>query len=94
MLHIEVDDDGLVHFRGRFDASQVESAKKVFDSITNTTTLDFQELDYISSAGLAVLLGVLKRLKSTGNTITVINMQKHIRELFTIAGFDFLFDIR
>lgn len=94
MFDIEVDSEGIVHLRGRFDASQVDRVKKTLDTITNTATLDFEELGYISSAGLAALLGALKRLQVTGGTFIVINMQKHIRELFAIAGFDFLFDIR
>ncbi len=93
-MDIEVDGEGIVHLRGRFDASQVDLVKKTLDTITNTATLDFEELEYISSAGLAALLGALKRLQVTGGTFILINMQKHIRELFTIAGFDFLFDIR
>ncbi len=51
--------------------------------------LDFSELQYLSSAGLRVLLSVQKKMK--GKKFSLINVNKNIMEVFEITGFvDFL----
>lgn len=49
--------------------------------------LDFSALDYISSAGLRLVLVVAKRLKQDGGQLVLCGMQSHIREVFDISGF-------
>ncbi len=93
MLDIKIDEKGDLLLSGRFDASQVEKAKSVFSTIDGSKTVDFNELDYISSAGLGVLLMTQKRLKDMGHQLILKNMNKHIREVFKYAGFDMIFQI-
>jgi anti-anti-sigma factor len=50
-------------------------------------------LEYISSAGLGMLLSVQKRLGESGNKLRLTQMNRHIREIFRMAGFDHIFDI-
>ena len=49
--------------------------------------LDFAALDYISSAGLRLVLVVAKRLKQDNGQFLLCGMQSHIREVFDISGF-------
>ena len=49
--------------------------------------LDFAALDYISSAGLRMVLVVAKRLKQEGGLLVLCSMQPHVREVFDISGF-------
>ena len=49
--------------------------------------LDFAALDYISSAGLRLVLVVAKRLKQDGGKLVLCGMQTHIHEVFDISGF-------
>ena len=49
--------------------------------------LDFAALDYISSAGLRMVLVVAKRLKQEGGLLLLCGMQPHVREVFDISGF-------
>ena len=93
MLRIRVREDGEIQLAGRFDASQVETAEARFDKITESCTVNFAELDYISSAGLGVLLGTQKRLKESGDALKLINLNKHIQDIFRYAGFDKVFEI-
>ena len=79
---------------GRFDASQVTAAREVLDRITGSSTIDFAKLDYISSAGMGVLLATQKRLGDSGQKLILINLSKHIRDIFGYAGFDKVFEIR
>ena len=93
MFDIKVGDKDEILLFGRFDASQAEMAKEVFNNVTESTTVNFQELDYISSAGLSVLLMTQKRLNDSGHQLKLKNLNQHIREIFKYAGFDTIFEI-
>lgn len=93
MFEAEVKENGEVYLSGRFDASQVEKASVVFDELSGSCVVDFSDLDYISSAGLGVLLKTQKRLNETGNGIKLVKMNKHIKDVFQYAGFDIIFEI-
>ncbi|MGB6033012.1 MAG: STAS domain-containing protein, partial [Bacteroidota bacterium] len=65
----------------------------VFDRVTETCRVNFKDLDYISSAGLGVLLKTQKRLGAAGNGLILTNMRKLVRDVFRIARFDVIFKI-
>ena len=93
MLDIQFRGDDLLTLAGRFDASQVEHAMEVFSTIESSCRVDFEDLDYISSAGLGVLLKTQKRLGEGGHGLTLTNMNNHIKDVFVYAGFDAVFPI-
>ncbi|HZY09522.1 MAG TPA: STAS domain-containing protein [Bacteroidota bacterium] len=93
MFNVKMVDPGKIVLSGRFDASQVEKAKGIFNKINSTCTVDFNDLEYISSAGLGVLLLTQKRLSESGNGLKLTNINKHIRDVFRYAGFDKIFKI-
>ena len=62
----------------------VDDAKKLI--------LDFSELEFISSAGLRVLLGALQAMEDKGEMV-VRNLTPSVREVFEITGFARLFNI-
>ena len=78
---------------GRFDASQTAKARNVFMSLSEGKIVDFAKLDYISSAGLGILLAAQKRLSERGQSLKLINVNSHIRDVFHFSGFDQIFDI-
>jgi stage II sporulation protein AA (anti-sigma F factor antagonist) len=49
--------------------------------------LDMSRLDYISSAGLRVVLVLAKRLKQMAGSLVLCSLQPHVREVFEISGF-------
>ena len=55
--------------------------------------VDFAGLDYISSAGLGVLLAAQKKLGEQGKSLRLINVKGHIRDVFHFSGFDQIFEI-
>jgi anti-sigma B factor antagonist len=77
---------------GRLDSNtSLSFEKRVFDSISNGTkylVIDFKDLDYISSAGLRVILKATKALKREDGKIMLCAMQDYVKEVFEIAGFD------
>ncbi len=53
----------------------------------NRLLLDLTQLDYISSAGLRVVLVMAKRLKQSAGQLVLCGMRPHIRDVFDISGF-------
>lgn len=92
MLDIRVE-EGNVFLAGVFDASQVATAEEVFDKLSDSTVIDFSKLEYISSAGLSVLLRTQKKLSENGGELTLRNLSSHISDVFRFAGFDLIFKI-
>jgi len=93
MFDIQKGNGGEVRLSGRLDAAQVDRVRDEMKSVQGSCVVDFANLDYISSAGMGVLLGVQKRLSDAGHSLTLVNMNRHIREIFRIAGFDNIFRI-
>ncbi len=93
MLAIELGQNGVVMMKGRLDAAQSPNAQSFLDQVQGTVTLDLSELDYISSAGLGVLLKTQKRLMATSGKLRLAGLKSHLREIFAYSGFDQLFEI-
>jgi anti-anti-sigma factor len=93
MFEIEAGADDTIVLIGRFDAAQVEKAAPVFASISEGRTVDFAKLDYISSAGLGLLLATQKRLSKQGAGLHIVNLNPHLRNVFHYSGFDRVFKI-
>jgi anti-sigma B factor antagonist len=93
MFDIRTEPNDTIVLTGRFDASQVEKAKAFFFEVSETRTLDFADLDYISSAGLGVLLATQKKLSESGHALRLVNVNPHIRDVFHFSGFDQIFHI-
>lgn len=79
--------------RGRLDtatAPELESELKGCLDGVQSLTLDLEELEYISSAGLRVLLSAQKTMNKQG-AMVVRNVRQIVMEIFDITGFsDFL----
>jgi anti-sigma B factor antagonist len=93
MFNIKVQNGNEVFLIGRFDASQAEKVGNALDSITDNCKVDFSELDYISSAGLGILIKNYSRLKDLGKSIRLVNMNKHVKEVFRYSKLDEVFQI-
>ena len=55
--------------------------------------IDLGELDYISSAGLRVILATAKRLKGKEGKILLASLQDMVKEVFEISGFSAIIPI-
>ena len=93
MFEIEYDDNGWIVCTGRLDAAQCEKGQTFMDEIAESSTLDFAHLEYISSAGLGVLLKTQKRLAESGAALKIVNVNHHIHDVFRYSGFHAIFDI-
>jgi len=93
MLAIEFGQDGVVLLAGRLDAAQSPAAQSFLDKVQGIVTLDCNGLEYISSAGLGVLLKTQKRLMASSGKLRLVGLKPHLRDIFTYSGFDQLFEI-
>jgi anti-sigma B factor antagonist len=93
MLKIEFGPEGTVVIEGRLDAAQAAAAQTFLDAVSGSVTLDCSALEYISSAGLGVLLKTQKRLKPSGGGLRLTHLSRHVHDVFRYAGFDQIFEI-
>ena len=93
MFAIEFRNGKNVSVEGRLDAAQAVKAQDFLDNIEEQCTIDMSRLEYISSAGLGVLLKTHKRLMASGTGIRLVNVNNHIHDIFRYSGFDKLFEI-
>jgi anti-anti-sigma factor len=94
MFEIGFNDNGQVAVTGRLDAAQAVKAQEFLDALTDSCVLDLRDLEYISSAGLGVLLRTHKRLMGSQSGLELVNVNKHIADIFRYSGFDKLFVVR
>ncbi|NLI13317.1 STAS domain-containing protein [Pelotomaculum propionicicum] len=87
----------ILELNGRLDASTSGILeKKLMDSLDGGEKffiLDFNQLDYISSAGLRVLLMAAKKTNGIGGKVALSCLKEHVKEVFDIAGFTAIFPI-
>jgi anti-sigma B factor antagonist len=79
-----------VSVEGRLDTTTApELEKQLNDSIESATELilDFTNLEYISSAGLRVLLSAHKAMSKKGE-MKICNINESVQEVFEVTGFD------
>ena len=91
---IEEKQDAVSVFRlnGRLDSNTSQNfEEKIFGAISDGSiqmVIDFKNIDYISSAGLRVILKATKALNREKGQIMLCSMQDYVKEVFEIAGFD------
>lgn len=96
MFHAEVKQDGAVMtvaLNGRIDSTNAAEAEKEITSSTEgfagELVLDAENLQYISSAGLRVIL----RLKKANKTTRIVNASPDVYEIFDMTGFTEMMEI-
>ena len=93
MFEIDYGAEGAVVCTGRLDAAQCAKAEAFMAGIKEDGVLDFAKLEYISSAGLGILLKTQKRLSESGAALKIINVNNHIYDVFRYSGFHAIFEI-
>ncbi|MBN1665309.1 MAG: STAS domain-containing protein [Deltaproteobacteria bacterium] len=90
-------DTAVVTVTGRMDAiSAPQYQDKLNEMITAGTiafVVDFDGLDYISSAGLRGILATAKALKIKGGQVRFANVRGTVKEVFEMSGFGSIFQV-
>ena len=89
------DGSTTVAIKGRLDTTTAPELEAKLDSVVRSSkgiVLDMKDLQYISSAGLRVLLKTQKAIGGNGG-MKLVNVPESVMEVFTITGFSEILDI-
>ena len=93
----ETNDIKIVDFTGKLDTNTSPDAEKHLNKLTNEGAMkiliNLEKLDYISSAGLRVLLFTNKQLQNTSGLLRICNLNEVVQEIFDISGFSSIFNV-
>jgi len=88
----------IVRLAGRLDSGAARSAEDGFNALLTGYSphlaVDMTKLDYISSAGLRVLLVVAKKVQQAKGKVALFGLSPNVREVFSVSGFDTIFAIQ
>jgi anti-anti-sigma factor len=84
----------VVVLEGELDTLTAPEAKDQLNQLrgqgVKKILLDLEKLDFITSAGLRILLATAQELKEVGGELRVCNLNETVQEVFDISGFNTL----
>ena len=87
----------VLALNGRFDAQSAgeveESFMATMNDGANSVLVDMDGVEYVSSAGLRVLLATSKKLNAKGGKLILCGLKPYVWEVFEVAGFTTIFKI-
>ena len=90
----DVNEVKVVQIEGELDTGSSPNAQNQLDQLRGQglkkILLDLTKLDFISSAGLRVLLATAQELKEDGGDLRVCSLNREVKEVFDISGFSTL----
>ena len=88
----------IASFVGRLDTAAAiptaEAVTPLMEASDREIILDCSQLEYISSSGLRIFLGIRKEAAAHGSKVIVRNISADIRQVFMMTGFISLFEIQ
>ncbi|MCG8485025.1 MAG: STAS domain-containing protein [Clostridia bacterium] len=85
----------LVEIKGEVDVFTAKELKKklvdIYTEKESDIVIDFEQLNYIDSTGLGVIIGAFGRMKESNHKLSIINPKQNILKLLTITGLDKIF---
>ncbi len=93
----EFGDVRAVRISGNLNTQSSPVAQKqltqLIDDGATKIVIDFEELNYISSSGLRMLLVAAQRLEGTSGQLRICNPNTLVREVFDTSGFSDIFSV-
>jgi anti-sigma B factor antagonist len=93
-MQLEVKQTGEIRvliFEGNLDTNTSPDAESTINGLiedgAQKILVNFENLNFISSAGLRVLLATAKKLKGTGGDLKICGLNPTVQEVFDISGF-------
>ena len=87
----------VCYVAGEIDINTSPEIKKVFDRLIGSKKgrliINFKDVSYVDSSGLATLVEILKGLRSYGGKLKLTNLSTKVKNLFEITKLEKLFDI-
>lgn len=85
---VEAAPDGpIIALRGEIDGGAKEVLGAVYEQAPRegALLLDFSEVDYINSTGIALIVGLLARARAEHRSVSARGLSEHYREIFEIT---------
>lgn len=92
----EENDKIVIKLEGRLDklsSPTLEEEIKQEVEKKKDIVFDLKDLQYISSAGLRILLATEKKVKENGKTMNIINVNNDVMDILTVTGFIYILNI-
>ena len=87
----------IVYITGKLDTNTSPDAQRQLDQLIDEGSkkilVNLEDLSYISSAGLRVLLATAKKLKSCDGELRICCLNEMAQEVFDISGFNNILDV-
>lgn len=91
----EQDGKMVVILAGSLDTAAAPETEKAMSPLNDVEgkdiIIDCTELEYISSAGLRIFLGILQNAQGKGGQVYIKGINENVRTIFTITGFSNIF---
>lgn len=88
----EIEHRVILRIEGRLDAASAPLLERKINSLIDEDhfhlILDFSRVDYLSSAGMRVLLSMSKKLKVKKGVFILFSVTEDVNEVIKMAGFD------
>lgn len=93
----KAENNWIVEIIGELDILTSTELKKslhdMLDEMESNIKLNCENLFYIDSTGLGVIISILNRVKNSGNNISIVNAQSNIDKLIRISGLDKVIEV-
>jgi len=87
----------VVGLDGNLDTNTSPAAQTHLDELINNggskVLIDLEKLNYISSAGLRVMLATAKKLRAAGGDLRLCNLNQNVQDVFEISGFSSILSV-
>jgi len=91
------DDIKILDFEGNLDTNTSPDVEVAINELIDNGALkllaNFEKLNFISSAGLRVLLATAKRLRGAGGGLQICGLNPTVQEVFDISGFGSILNV-
>lgn len=96
-IRSKVDDNiAIVYPKGHLDAHNVERFEKeivrLLGNSINNIIINCKSLNYISSAGMGIIMGYLDEIRENGGDIKLCSLNERVFEIFDLVGFTDIYD--
>lgn len=90
-------DVSVIYLKGFLDAHTAPTLENTFTTLIDkgrfSTVVNFQDLAYISSAGLGVFMAFIEKMRENKGDIKLVNMTDKVYNIFDLLGFPLLYEI-
>ena len=92
----EIDGNMVAILEGSLDTAAAAETEKAMSPLNDVEgkdiIIDCTDLEYISSAGLRIFLGILQKAQEKGGHVYIKSINNNVRGIFTITGFNNIFE--